>query len=77
MLYGFYSRLDPNQEIINRLIHVSRLKAAESFAYKKKSSAAFTVVSLWEINGSTKGISLFVQFERETLVSAIRTIDLQ
>jgi len=35
MLYGFYSRLDPNQEIINRLIHVSRLKAAESFADKK------------------------------------------
>ena len=36
MLYGFYSRLDPNQEIINRLIHVSRLKAAELFADKKK-----------------------------------------
>jgi hypothetical protein len=36
MLYGFYSRLDPNQEIINRLINISRLKAAESFANRKR-----------------------------------------
>lgn len=36
MLYGFYSKLDPNQEIINRLIHMSRLKAAEHFAAKKQ-----------------------------------------
>jgi hypothetical protein len=36
MLYGFYSKLDPNQEIINRLINISRLNAAEYFAAKKQ-----------------------------------------
>jgi hypothetical protein len=36
MLYGFYSKLDPNQEIINRLINTSRLNAAEHFASKKQ-----------------------------------------
>jgi hypothetical protein len=36
MLYGFYSKLDPNQEIINRLINTSRLRAAEHFAVKKQ-----------------------------------------
>ena len=36
MLYGFYSRLDPNQEIINRIVNVSRLEAAKYFAQKKQ-----------------------------------------
>jgi hypothetical protein len=36
MLYGFYSKSDPNQEIINRLINTSRLNAAEHFAAKKQ-----------------------------------------
>lgn len=36
MLYGFYSKSDPKQEIINRIINTSRLKAAESFAQRKQ-----------------------------------------
>jgi hypothetical protein len=36
MLYGFYSKSDSKQEIINRTVHISRLKAAENFATKKR-----------------------------------------
>ena len=36
MLHGFYIKTDPKQEIINRVVNVSRLEAAKYFAQKKQ-----------------------------------------
>lgn len=35
-LYGFYSRVDPNQEVISKVVALSRLRAAQYFAKKKE-----------------------------------------
>jgi hypothetical protein len=35
MIYGFYLKYDPKQEIINKIIAFSRLSAAEVFAKRK------------------------------------------
>mgnify|MGYP000194237063 CR=1 FL=1 len=36
MVFGYYSRNDKDQEIISRLISMSRLQAANSFAERKQ-----------------------------------------
>lgn len=36
MVFGYYSRIDKNKEIISRTISLSRLKAAEYFAARKQ-----------------------------------------
>jgi hypothetical protein len=36
MIYGFYSKLDKNEEIINRVVILSRLQAAKVFAERKQ-----------------------------------------
>jgi len=36
MLYGFYIKSDPKQEIINRIVSLSRLEAAKYFSQKKQ-----------------------------------------
>ena len=35
MVYGFYTKLDKNKEIINRVVTFSRLQAAKLFAERK------------------------------------------
>ena len=36
MVYGFYTKLDKNKEIINRVVTFSRLQAAKLFAERKQ-----------------------------------------
>ena len=36
MIYGFYSKLDKNEEIINRIVTFSRLQAAKLLAERKQ-----------------------------------------
>ena len=38
MVFGYYSRNDKHQEIINRTVTLSRLQAAKSFAERKQLS---------------------------------------
>lgn len=38
MVYGFYSKTDKNEEIINRIVILSRLQAAKIFAERKQLS---------------------------------------
>jgi hypothetical protein len=38
MVYGFYTKLDKNEEIINRIVTFSRLQAAKLFAERKQLS---------------------------------------
>jgi hypothetical protein len=38
MVYGFYTKLDKSEEIINRVVTFSRLQAAELFAERKQLS---------------------------------------
>lgn len=36
MIFGYYSRIDKNEEIISRTISLSRLNAAKYFAARKQ-----------------------------------------
>jgi hypothetical protein len=36
MIYGFYSKTDKNEEIVNRMVTFSRLQAAKLFAERKQ-----------------------------------------
>ena len=38
MVFGYYSRNDKHQEIINRTVTLSRLQSAKSFAERKQLS---------------------------------------
>jgi len=52
MLHGFYIKTDPKQEIINRVVNISRLESAKYFAQKKQLSLKeflkiYSVKRLW------------------------------
>jgi hypothetical protein len=36
MVFGYYSRKDKHQEVVNRTVTLSRLQAAKSFAERKQ-----------------------------------------
>lgn len=36
MIFGYYSRIDKNQELISKTISTSRLQAAKNFAERKQ-----------------------------------------
>jgi hypothetical protein len=36
MIFGFYNKIDNNQEVINRTLSTSRLNAAKYFAERKQ-----------------------------------------
>jgi hypothetical protein len=36
MVFGYYSRNDKNQEVITRIVALSRLQAAKTFAERKQ-----------------------------------------
>jgi hypothetical protein len=48
MVFGYYSKNDKDQEIISRLISMSRLQAANSFAERKQLDLK-TFLKLYEV----------------------------